>query len=308
MTRPAPRIAILGSINMDLVLRCASLPGPGETVLAKSSAEICGGKGANQAVAAARAGGDVTMIGRVGDDAFASRLVANLRQENINCGQVKATSRCSSGLAIVAVEQSGQNSIVVVSGANGRLSVADVETAREEIESSDVLLLQLEVPIASVLAAIEIARAAGVRIILDPAPAPAECPDQLLQVDLICPNQSEATAILGDTVDTDEQVEAAAQALQQQGAKNVAVTLGERGTLLWDGANSQHIKPFPVTAVDTTAAGDAFAGALAVFWGEGNGLADAVRFANGAGALAASREGAQPGMPKRDDIERLWRT
>lgn len=308
MNRPTPRITILGSINMDLVIRCTSLPRPGETLMAESSAEMCGGKGANQAVAAARAGGDVTMIGRVGDDAFAGRLVANLERENINCQWIQRTTQCASGLAIVSVEQSGQNSIVVVPGANARLRVADVQAASSAIESSDVLLVQLEVPIDTVLAAIEIARAANVRIILDPAPAPTECPEKLLNVDLICPNESEAAAIIGRTVESVQQVEAAARELHRRGARCVAVTMGKRGTLLWDGEKSHRVNPLPITAVDTTAAGDAFAGALAFYWAEHGSLVDAVGFASAAGALAASREGAQPGMGSRDEIEELWRT
>ena len=307
MKRP-PRIAVLGSINMDLVIRCQTLPRPGETTIAESSSEICGGKGANQAVAAARAGGEVTMIGRVGDDAFAGRLLGKLQEEGIQCEWVQSTPACASGLATVWVEQSGQNSILVVAGANAQLSVADVHAARPAIESSDLLLLQLEVPIVTVLAAIDVARQAGVRIILDPAPAPAECSPKLIDVDLICPNEAEAAAISGRTIGCIEDVEAAARELHRRGAKHVAITLGERGTLLWDGNQSHLVEAVSTTAVDTTAAGDAFAGALAVYWAEQNDLLDAVQFANAAGALAASREGAQPGMGTRDEIDETSRT
>ena len=308
MNRSAARIVVLGSINMDLVVRCASLARPGETVIAHSSSDVCGGKGANQAVAAARAGGDVVMIGRVGDDAFAGRLVANLERERVDCRCVRETPACASGLAVVCVEDSGQNAIVVVPGANARLEVADVEAARATIESADVLLVQLEVPITTVLAARRIAAASGVRVILDPAPAPPEFPDALLDVDLICPNQSEAAAMTAAPVTSEQQIESAARQLQQRGAKHVAITLGQRGALLWDGRKSYLVRPFEITPVDTTAAGDAFAGSLAVYWAEGHPLPDAVRFANAAGALAASRLGAQPGMASRQEIEELWRT
>ncbi len=307
MNPRAPRITVLGSINMDLVVRCDVLPRPGETRLAETSREICGGKGANQAVAAARAGGDVSLIGRVGDDAFSSRLVANLQREGINCESILATEDCASGLAVVAVERSGQNSILVVPNANARLSVADVQAAQAVIEASDVLLVQLEVPLSTVLAALEIARAAKVRIILDPAPAPAACPAPLLDVDLICPNETEAAAIVGIGGDRVDQVELTARELHRRGARNVALTLGPRGTFLLNEEKSEIIASFPVTAVDTTAAGDAFAGALAVFWAEEADLATAVRLANAAGALAATREGAQPGMATRDEIQQLGR-
>jgi ribokinase len=248
------------------------------------------------------------MIGRIGDDGFANRLLANLQREQIDCHWVRETPNCASGLAVVAVERSGQNAIFVVPNANGCLQTDDVDGARSAIEGSDVLLLQLEVPLETVQAAVRIASAADVRVVLDPAPAPAGFPAELLQVDLLCPNESEAAAIVGQKVDTIEDAQAAARQLHGRGARHVAITLGEKGTLLFDGNASHLIEPFPTIVVDTTAAGDAFAGALAVFWAETDDLLEAVRFANAAGAIAASREGAQPGMASRDEIESLWRT
>jgi ribokinase len=307
MPPTAPRITVLGSINMDLVIRCENLVRPGETVHARSSSEVCGGKGANQAVAAARAGGLVSMVGRVGDDAFAERLLANLRREGVATEHVRAAEDCASGLAVVAVERTGQNAIYVVGGANARLSVEDVAAARATIQASDLLLLQLEVPLAAVLAARRIAQAAGVRVILDPAPAPRRFPEELLQVDLLCPNESEASVLLGTPVEDEAQAASAARELQRRGAAHVAVTLGGHGTLLCDGDSTRRIPAPHVTAVDTTAAGDAFAGALAVFWAEGQRLEEAVARANAAGAIAASRHGAQPGMGNRSEIEALWR-
>jgi len=308
MSPSKPRIVVVGSINMDLVVRCGKLPMPGETVLAQSSRGVCGGKGANQAVAAARAGGEVTMVGRVGDDAFAGRLVENLRREGVQTDHVLPTGRLASGLAVVAVEDSGQNAILVVPGANGRVSVDDVRAARSAIESADVVLLQLEIPIKTVLATIDIARSAGVRVVLDPAPVPARWPDELLEVDLLTPNESEAAALVGRPVESIEEAKVAARKLNEKDARNVAITLGDRGTLLFDEQQTRRIEPFAVEAVDTTAAGDAFAGALAVFWAERDDLAEAVRLANAAGALAASREGAQPGMASREEIENLRAT
>lgn len=305
MKQTRPSIAVVGSINMDLVLRCSQLPLPGETVFAESSAEICGGKGANQAVAAARAGGDVTMVGRVGDDAFAAGLLQNLRGERINCDWIRSTAGCATGFAVVAVEQSGQNSIMVVGGANGTVCIEDVRAARTVIEQSDVVLVQLEIPLDAALCALQIARECGVRVILDPAPAPRQWPPQLLDVDLVCPNASEAGALVGATVDSLEAAEHAARRLHQLGARHVAITLGEDGALLFDGTTVERIGSFAVTAVDTTAAGDAFAGALAVRWAETDRLTEAVRFANAAGALAASRVGAQPSMAARREIDAL---
>lgn len=306
MAKPHPRIAVIGSINMDLVIRCKKLAGPGQTVLAESSTEVCGGKGANQAVAAARAGGDVTMIGRVGDDAFADRLLANLGAADVDTEHVLRTSDCASGVAVVAVDDAGENSIMVVPGSNGRVRVSDVENARAIIESSAIVLLQLEIPQETVLASVAIARAAGVRVVLDPAPAPPEWNSPLFGVDLICPNESEAAAYVGHDVQSTQQAEAAAMKFHAQGATNVAITMGEYGTMLCNDGDVRVVPPFSITPVDSTAAGDAFAGALAVHWAKHDNLEDAVRFGNAAGALAASRLGAQPSMASQDEIEKLW--
>lgn len=306
MTNPGskpPIVAVVGSINVDLVVRCQSLPLAGQTITADSANEVSGGKGANQAVAAAKAGGDVRMIGRVGDDAFAQRLLTNLRDQQVNCDAVSQTSNCASGLAIVAVEASGQNAIMLVAGANAQVSIDDVQALRHWIESADVLLLQLEIPTASVLAAIQIAKSAGVRCILDPAPVASDWTDELLQVDFICPNETEASAITGLPVETMDEAEKAARQLRQRGARSVAITLGERGTILLTGDTLHHIAATAVQAVDTTAAGDAFTGAFAVRWAETDDILKAVQFASVAGAIAATRHGAQPSIATRNEIE-----
>lgn len=310
-----PRIAVVGSINMDLVVRCSRLPKPGETILAGSAEEVCGGKGANQAVAAARAGGDVAMIGRVGNDAFAERLVTNLSECGIDTRAVSASSGFSSGIALVAVEDSGQNSIMVVPGANAWVTPEDVRNHEQAVISSDILMVQLEVPLAAVAEAIRIARDHRIPVILDPAPAPDVWPGTLAAdegnekplkgISVICPNESEAARLTGISVETLEDAEEAARRLHRQGAAAVAVTLAERGVLLFDGTTMQHIRPFAVNVVDTTAAGDAFAGALAVRWVESGDLAEAVRFASAAGALATTRHGAQVAMSTREEIELL---
>jgi ribokinase len=307
------RIAVVGSINMDLVVRCNHLPQPGQTILALESQEICGGKGANQAVAAARAGGQVVMIGRVGDDAFAGRLISNLNHYHVSAQAVQTTEQCSSGVAIVAVERSGQNSIMVVPGANGCLSPDDVNQCQSIITDSEGLLLQLEIPLDTVVESIRIAKTSKTRVILDPAPAPHDWQSLLRQVrntvdipnpiDLICPNETEAAELTGLPVGNLGEAEQAARALHAQGISNVVITLASQGSLLFDGQAAHYIPPFPITAVDTTAAGDAFAGALGVRWAETNSLTEAIRFANAAGAIAATRPGAQISLPSREEIE-----
>lgn len=290
---------------MDLVVQCRSLPRPGETVLAESSTEVCGGKGANQAVAAARAGGRTAMIGRIGGDSFAERLRRNLEQELIQCEHILATPQSASGLAVVAVDQRGENSIIVVPGANAQVSANDVRSIGDMIGDYDVMLTQLETPVETAVQAIGIARAAGVRVIVDPAPAPSSCPNELLSVDLVCPNETEAATLSGQPVESIDQAESAAKIILQRGARAVAVTMGENGTLLCTGEKSTHVPSLPVTVRDTTAAGDAFAGALAVRWAESCDLEGSIPFASAAGALAASKAGAQPSLPHREEIDRF---
>ena len=305
-TASAPRIAVLGSINMDLVLWCPELPVPGETILAEASSEFCGGKGANQAVAAALAGGQVSMVGAVGDDAFSSRLIAGLQRHGIDCRKVSQLAG-SSGLAVIAVDRNGENCIVVAPGANARLSLDAVNAAEALIAGSDLLMVQLEIPVDRVVAATEIARRHQVPVILDPAPAPAVYPPELLRVDLLCPNETEAASLTGRPVGTLEEVRAAAEWLHAAGAEHVAITLGAMGTCLLSEGRFLQIEPYPVEAIDTTAAGDAFAGALAVRWRQTGNLVEAIQFANAAGALAASRRGAQASMADFHEIETWMR-
>ena len=298
-----PKIAVVGSTNMDLIVPCVHIPRPGETVIAKGGQESPGGKGANQAVGAARAGGDVQFLTRVGDDGFGKLLLANLQQEGVSPDSILITPGVSSGLAIVMVEDSGENAIAVVPGANGCVTAEDVESHAEVIRSADILLLQLELTLEPVLAAIRIARDARVRIVVDPAPVPASFPEELLQVDVVCPNQGEASAILGAEVRTIQDARQAAWQLVRRGAKQAIITLGADGAVICDGNNVDFIAPFEVQAIDTTAAGDAFAAAFAVSWGEGKSIQEATRFGCAAGALAASRSGAQNAMPTRAEID-----
>ena len=307
-----PRICVVGSINADLVVRCARLPRPGETISARDVQEVPGGKGANQAVAAARLGAQVTMIGRVGDDAFGQRLRTGLEENGVIVDRVLTTSECASGLAIVAVEDSGENAIIIIPGANGRLTPSDVFASGEIIREADMVLVQLEVPVETTIAAIRLARDHGTPVILDPAPAPtlgderASMLADLLKVEVACPNEAEALALTNVRIETVADAEQAACCLRSLGPKYGIVTLGAGGAVLCEPDSRPCLIPaFNITAVDTTAAGDAFAAALAVQLAQKMPIAQAVRFACAAGALAAARPGAQPAMPIADEVESL---
>lgn len=292
---------------MDLVVRCQDLPVAGQTVLSQSSSECCGGKGANQAVAASLAGGDVSMIGAVGGDAFADRLINNLIKYGVNFESVTRLQNQASGLAVIAVDSTGQNSIMVVPNANASVTPEIVRAAEPVIKRSDCLMMQLEIPIESVLEGIRIARQHGVPTILDPAPVPDEFPPTLLDVDFLCPNETEAAEISGLPVTTIEQAKTAAIRLQEMGARIVAITMGAQGTVLCESGSVTAIPALTVDTVDTTAAGDSFAGALVVRLTQDDTLHDAVVFANNAGSIAASRAGAQDSIPTYKQILKFGR-
>jgi ribokinase len=299
------RVTVVGSLNMDLVARAPRIPEPGETIIGGEFRNVPGGKGANQAVAAARIGAQVSMVGRVGSDAFAEPLLHNLASGGIDHTFVTRDSEAATGVALIVVDDVGQNSIVVASGANMRFSPADVDAARAAIAGADVVLLQLESPLDTVTRAAEIARAHGVRVILNPAPARPLPATLLSLVDVLIPNESE-TALLTDMPVADQaEAEAAAAALRRSGVGTVILTLGERGALLAQGEDVELIPAFEVTPIDTTAAGDAFVAGFAVALAEGKTLAKAVRWGNAAGALATTKLGAQPSLPTRRAVERL---
>jgi ribokinase len=300
-----PHVTVVGSLNMDLVVRAPRIPQPGETIIGSQYRQVPGGKGANQAVAAARLGAHVSMVGRVGHDAFGQALLENLARDGVDHSSVLRHEGAATGVALIVVDDAGQNSIVVASGANARLSPGDVEAAEAAIRRADVLLLQLESPLETVTWAAEMAQARGLPVVLNPAPA-RPLPDSLLaMVNVLVPNESE-TALLAERPVTDRaQAEAAAHALLELGVGAVILTLGERGALLAEPDGVTHVPAFEVTPVDTTAAGDAFVGGLAVALAEGRALAEAVRWGSAAGALATTKEGAQPSLPTRDAVEAL---
>ncbi len=306
---PNGAIVVVGSLNMDLVVRCAAIPRPGETVAGGDLLEVPGGKGANQAVAAARLAAGrraVRMVGRVGGDAFGGRLLDGLRRDGVDAADVHVLPGVASGTAMILVDGRGENAIVVSPGANGRLAPADVP----ELADAAVVLLQLEIPLDTVAAAI--ARAGRAIVILDPAPVPADgLPDGLYGVGLITPNQTEAEALTGVRVDSVEAAQRAAAVLMGRGVARVIVKLGGDGCVVseWIGGKrlvTRHVPGFAVDVVDSTAAGDSFNGALAVALAEGLPLVEAARFANAAGALACTRLGAQSSVPTRDELNRFF--
>ena len=298
-----PRIVVIGSLNMDIVFECEQLASPGQTVLAERTSQLPGGKGANQAVAAAKAGGIVSMIGRVGEDAFGRQLVSNLTLYDINTDHVMLTADHSSGTAAVMVDANGQNSIVVSAGANAQLTPDDLDAARHIIDQADILLLQLEIPLVTVEYAIELAHHLQIPVMLDPAPVTAEALKyKLFDVDLICPNQTETETLTGVPSGTKETAAIAASELVRLGAKTCLVTMSDKGTIIHDGTTSRFLESHQVNAIDSTAAGDAFAGAFAVRFTETKCLTLATHFASAAGALSATKRGAQPSMPTREDI------
>ena len=298
-------VVVVGSVNMDLVARVARLPRPGETVAGRELLQIPGGKGANQAVAAARLGAHTTLIGRVGDDAFAQPLIESLRHNGVVVEHVQCVHSCSSGLAVIGVEDSGQNCITIIAGANGRLSPADVGQYESVIASARVVLLQLEIPLESVTTAAQLARRHGVLTILDPAPA-APLPRELFAVDLISPNQTEAEQLTGIPVNDIASAQRAARELLVRGSTSAVIKLGEQGAFWLDRQQrSGYVPATPVTVLDTTAAGDAFTAALGLALAEGQELPQAVRFGCAAGTLATTRMGAQQSMPDRQAVERF---
>jgi ribokinase len=313
-----PDILVVGSLNADLVVRSPRFPQPGETLSGEDLQVIPGGKGANQAVAAARLGANVSMLGCVGRDNFGDFLLDNLKSNNVDSHLIQRDDS-STGTAIIVVDESGQNSIVLSAGANGKVSLLDVEHASFPDPSTrsgrrfSLLLLQLEIPTPIVLSAAKLAKENNVQVILNPAPA-KELPDELISLaDFIIPNETELSLLTGMEVDDIPSTEKAAKKLLERGAKNVIVTLGSNGALIVTPELLEHIQPFKVDVVDTTAAGDAFIGGFATKLLESTSslanpqeqvlaLQNAVRYGCACGALAATRFGAQPSLPTKAEI------
>lgn len=297
------KIVVVGSLNMDLVVRMPQIPRPGETLLGGVFKTFPGGKGANQAVAAARLGAHVTMIGCVGSDAFGQEMRDTLTAEGIDTTHVLVHPESATGVALIQVDAKGQNSIAVASGANFQLTSADVENAMQAIENFDVLVMPLETPLETIYTAAKIASERGAKVLLNPAPAQMLKPDLLELADVLLPNEYEAALMTGSpSLQSAADVRNAAEKLLSLGVKNLMVTMGSQGAMLFDGQMESNISVCPVQAVDTTAAGDCFVGALAVGLCEGKSLLSAAEFASAASAISVTRDGAQPSLPRREEV------
>ncbi|MCE0497736.1 MAG: ribokinase [Methylacidiphilales bacterium] len=302
-----PRVLVVGSSNTDMIIKMDRIPRPGETILGGEFITAAGGKGANQAVAAARAGGGVTFIARVGKDMFGEQARAGFISEGINTEHVIRDPASPTGVALIFVGKDGENSIAVASGANGNLSSSDVRKARGAFAGASVLIMQLETPLEPLETAAELAVQAGMQIILNPAPA-RPLPDSLLKnISILTPNETEAELLTGIKVTDTATAEKAADKLIARGVRTVIITLGSRGAFVATADSRRLIAGFKVDAIDTTAAGDTFNGALAVALAEGQSLDHAVRFANAAAAISVTRIGAQPSAPSREEIEKFLR-
>lgn len=296
-------VVVVGSLNMDLIVRAPRLPVGGETLAGHDFSTAPGGKGANQAVAAARLGARVAMVGCVGDDAYGSELRDGLLAEGIDCSAMDVAGGVPSGIASILVDDAGQNAIVIVAGGNGEMSPARVERHQALLANAEVVIAQLEVPAATVEATLSRAHALGRTVILNPAPAVGPLPAHWYgMVDYLIPNESEAALLTGLPVDSPETALRAAQRLLEAGARRVLITLGRQGVLYADAERHLHVPVAPVVAVDTTAAGDTFVGGFAAGLAEGMSLEAAIALGQQAAALAVTRLGAQPSIPYRHEL------
>lgn len=300
-------ICVIGSLNTDLTVTLPRFHLPGETITGTDFATYQGGKGGNQAVAAARLGARVCMVGGLGEDAYGEAYRAVLRAEGVDDAGVSSLPGVSSGIALIEVDTHGENRIVVVPGANAHVTPAQIEAMRPVLAAYDVFLLQLEIPMESVCYALRTLREMGKRVILDPAPA-AMPPDEVwANVDYITPNEGELALLSGMPIDTVEAVEAAARVLLARGVRTVIAKMGKRGAMIVSADQCLHVPGFVVRAVDTTAAGDSFNAGFAVALSDGLPLPEAVRYANAVGALSTTGAGAQAAMPTREQVEALMR-
>lgn len=305
MKQEAATIAVVGSSNMDLVVKSKRIPVTGETILGGDFIMVPGGKGANQAVAAAKLGAQVFLIAKLGDDIFGLQSLNNFKKEGVSTKYVLQTDEAPSGVALIMVDDEGNNVIVVAPGANHKLTPEDVKEAESDIASSGALVAQLEVPIETIEFAAGLANKSRVPFILDPAPAQKLSPELLNMVDVLTPNETEAQILTGIEVKDQESAEAAAQKLLECGVKNVVLTMGASGYLSVGKEGKEFVAARKVTAADSTAAGDAFTGSLAVGLAKGQTLSEAASFANNVAAVSVTRMGAQPSMPTVEEIDRF---
>lgn len=297
------KIVVIGSSNTDLVVNTDRAPEGGETVLGNGFVVNHGGKGANQAVAVSRIGGTVSFISKVGNDTFGSQMRRHYEDEGMDVSYVFVDALTSSGVALIIVDGKAENRIVVAPGANGNLTEEDIDKAGLAVEKSEFVLLQLEIPMTTVEYAVRMAASLGKKVIVNPAPACPLSEELLRDVYLITPNETEAGILTGITIVDNDSAIKAAEALLGLGVQNVVITLGEKGALVYNAEVSMFVPAYQVKAVDTTAAGDVFNGALAVALSEGRTLPDAARFACAASAISVTRMGAQNSVPSRDELD-----
>lgn len=305
MAAERTKIVIVGSSNTDLVVRVDHFPKAGETIIGSDFMTAQGGKGANQAVAVARLGGEAVFVARLGNDTFGNATLAALQKEGIDIRHVRLIDDVASGVATITVDSHGENAIVVASGANALLSLQDVHAAADDIRTAAIVLMQLETPLPALIEAARIAKTAGTNVVLNPAPFPKEpLPEELLRnVDIIIPNETEAAQMTGIQVVDDASAYAAIRKMQELGVGTAIITVGSRGAYILDGDELILEPAFSVQAVDTTAAGDTFCGALCVALSKGSDMAEAIRFANKAASISVTRRGAQPSVPYAEEMK-----
>ena len=296
-------ITVVGSLNMDLVINAPNIPKPGETILGRNFKQIPGGKGANQADAAARLGGKVYMLGVVGQDAMGKILKQSLEEDGVNVEHILEKDYLATGVAAIIVDDQGNNAITVAPGANFELTSEDITKFQQVILSSDLLLLQLEVPLDTVKTALKLAKSAQKMTILNPAPAVELDREILSHTDILTPNETELEQLSGEKTDTLENIQLAGKSLLDKGAKDIVVTLGEKGCMHIHKGGVKHYPAYKVKAVDTTAAGDSFNGALAVSLSQGKSMEEAIAFAMKIGAMTVTKEGAQTSLPWAKEID-----
>ncbi len=300
-------IVVLGSLNMDLVIKAPRAPEAGETIRGHDFQMVPGGKGANQAAAAAKLGGQVAMVGRVGGDAFGPVLIDNMARQGVDTSHIHRDAEASTGVAVITVEDTGENRIVISAGANGRVNNTDVDGAEGLLRRAKFLILQLEIPLPVVDYAIEAARRHSVKVVLNPAPAASVPPEFLGRVDYLVPNETETKILTGLDVSDLTSAERAARQFLSYGVGEVIITMGEKGALRVTNTDANHVPAREVKAVDTTAAGDAFIGGLAVALVKGFTPQEAVRYAACAGTLAVTKFGAQTSLPSAEEVDRFYR-
>lgn len=295
-------ICVIGSLNMDLVVNVDTMPKPGQTIIGSNFKEVPGGKGANQAVAMARLNGNVSMIGKVGEDGFGQTLINSLKNDKVDTTYIK-TTKGATGVALITVDKNAQNSIVVSPGANFEVKEEDIDNNIEAIKNSDIVVLQLETPLNTIKYALKKSKELNKYTILNPAPA-VKLDDEIIKnVDLLTPNETELEIISGVNIETEEDIQKAAQVMIEKGVKELIVTLGSKGSLYINKEKSIFKKAYKVEAIDTTAAGDSYTGALAVALSKEQSIEEAMDFASKVGALSVLKEGAQSSLPTLEDVK-----